>query len=228
MKPSIIQFSFVNRQNYALGVAARTAQQRKSRSSSIEVRKRVLSAAAMEFASHGFEGASTRRIAERAEIFQAQIGYHVGSKDNLWRATVDFLFARLRAQLDLAIPSGLDEPVSDPVAVFSEVIRLHVSHTAKHPELSRIMLIETARRSARVDWLLKNHVRPTLAALQLIWKEVRATGRGRNVSAEEVFMMMIGLAPTPFAQAGLMRPLLGAERCTPEGHAESMIEWILR
>ena len=208
-------------------MAVRAAQQRKSRSSSIEVRERVLRAAAMEFASHGFEGASTRRIAENAGIFQAQIGYHVGSKDDLWRATVDFLFARLRAHLDLAVSSGLDEPVSDPVAVFSEVIRLHVSHTAKHPELSRIMLMETAKRSARVDWLLKNHVRPTLAALELIWEEVRATGRGRNVAAEEVFMMMIGLAPTPFAQAGLMRPLLGAERCTPERHAESMVEWIL-
>jgi len=181
----------------------------------------------MEFASHGFEGASTRRIAEHAEIFQAQIGYHIGSKDDLWRATVDFLFARLRAQLDLAVPSGPDQPVSDPVAVFAEVIRRHVRHTAKHPELSRIMLMETPKRSSRVDWLLRNHVRPTLAALELIWEEVRATGRGRKVSSEEVFMMMIGLAPTPFAQAGLMRPLLGADRCTPERHAESMIEWIL-
>ena len=208
-------------------MTARTIQQRKSRSGSIEVRERVLRAAAMEFASHGFEGASTRRIAEHAKIFQAQIGYHVGSKDDLWRATVDFLFARLWAHLDLAVPSGLDEPVPDPVAVFAEVIRRHVRHTAKHPELSRIMLMETAKKSARVDWLLKNHVRPTLAALELIWEEVRATGRGRKVSSEEVFMMMIGLAPTPFAQAGLMRPLLGADRCTPERHAESMIEWIL-
>ena len=205
----------------------RTAQQRRSRSSSIEIRERVFRAAAMEFAYHGFEGASTRRIADEAGIFQAQIGYHVGSKDYLWRATVDFLFTRLRAHLDLAVPSGVDEPVSDPVSVFSEVIRLHVSHTAKHPELSRIMLMETAKKSARVDWLLRNHVRPTLAALELIWDEVRASGRGRDLPAEEVFMLMIGLAPTPFAQAGLMRPLLGAERCTPERHATSMIEWIL-
>ena len=205
----------------------RAAQQRKSRSSSIEVRERVLRAAAMEFASHGFEGASTRRITENAGIFQAQIGYHVGSKDDLWRATVDYLFARLRTELEKAVPSGVDEPVSDPAGTFADVIRLHVRHTAKHPELSRIMQVETAKKSARVDWLLRNHVRPTLAALALVWDEVRASGHGRNLPAEEVFMLMIGLAPTPFAQAGLMRPLLGTERCTPERHAESMIEWIL-
>ena len=204
-----------------------TTPQRKSRSSSVEVRERVLEVAAGEFAAHGFEGASTRRIADRAGIFQAQIGYHIGSKDDLWRATVDFLFSRLRAQLDRAVPSGVDEPVADAVAVFADVIRLHVHHTAKHPELSRVMLMETAEKSPRVNWLLKNHVRPTLAALQLVWADVRAAGRGRNLPAEEVFMMMIGLAPTPFAQAGLMRPLLGARRCAPERHAESMIEWIL-
>ena len=208
-------------------MASKTASTRKSRSSSIEVQERLLQAAAVEFASHGFEGASTRRIADQAGIFQAQIGYHIGSKDDLWRATVDFLFARLRAELDQAIPSGPDEPVIDPVEVFADVIRRHVRHTAKHPELSRIMLMETAKKSPRVDWLLKNHVRPTLAVLQLVWAEVKAMGRGRNLPAEEVFMLMIGLAPTPFAQAGLMRPLLGSARCTPERHAESMIEWIL-
>ena len=208
-------------------MASKTASTRKSRSSSIEVQERLLQAAAVEFASHGFEGASTRRIADQAGIFQAQIGYHIGSKDDLWRATVDFLFARLRAELDQAIPSGPDEPVIDPVEVFADVIRRHVRHTAKHPELSRIMLMETAKKSPRVDWLLKNHVRPTLAALQLVWAEVRTAGHGRNLPAEEVFMLMIGLAPTPFAQAGLMRPLLGSARCTPERHAESMIEWIL-
>jgi AcrR family transcriptional regulator len=160
-------------------------------------------------------------------VHQAQIGYHVGPKDDLWRATVDFLFARLRAELDRAVTSDPDEPVNDPVEVFADVIRRHVRHTARHPELSRIMLMETAGKSPRVDWLLKNHVRPALAALQLVWADVRAAGRGRDLPAEEVFMLMIGLAPTPFAQAGLMRPLLGAERCTPERHAQVMTEWIL-
>lgn len=208
-------------------MSSKATSTRKSRSSSIEVQERLLQAAAIEFASHGFEGASTRRIADNARIFQAQIGYHIGSKDDLWRATVDYLFARLRADLDRAIPSSPDDPVDNPVGVFADVIRYHVRHTAKHPELSRIMLMETAKKSPRVDWLLKNHVRPTLAALQLVWAEVKAAGCGRNLPAEEVFMLMIGLAPTPFAQAGLMRPLLGSARCTPERHAESMIEWIL-
>jgi TetR/AcrR family transcriptional regulator len=191
------------------------------------VRDEILRSAAFEFSSLGFDGASTRSIAERSGVHQAQIGYHVGSKEDLWRATVDFLFERLRTHLDRALPTNFDLPVVDPTAVFAEIIRRHVIHTAKHPELSRIMLMESATRSARVEWLLKTHVRPTLAALDLVWSEVRASGGGRNATTEEVFMMMVGLAPTPFAQAGLMRPLLGAERCTPNRHAETIINWIL-
>ncbi|MEN9801548.1 MAG: hypothetical protein RLZ37_673 [Actinomycetota bacterium] len=208
-------------------MAVKSAPQRKRRDSSDEVLHRILESAAVQFATFGFEGSSTRTIAENAGVHQAQIGYHVGSKEDLWKVTVNFLFERLRAHVDQALKQSLDESVSEPVRVFEDVIRLHVDHTAKHPELSRIMLIESAKRTARVDWLLKNHVRPILAALELVWAEVRAAGGGRDVSSEEVFMMMIGLAPTPFAQAGLLRPLLGRERCTPERHAQTMIEWIM-
>jgi AcrR family transcriptional regulator len=187
----------------------------------------ILKAASAEFSAYGFEGASTRRIADQADIFQAQIGYHVGNKDELWKATVDFIFARLRSHLEQALPRGLDEPINDPIDVFAEIIRQHVSHTAKYPELSRIMLMESAKKSARVDWLLRSHVRPILAALELMWAEVRSVGLGRHLQAEDIFMLIIGLAPMPFAQAGIMRPLLGADRCTPARHAQSMIEWIL-
>lgn len=200
---------------------------RQRRAGSDDVRIAILKAASVEFSEYGFEGASTRRIADKAGIFQAQIGYHVGNKDELWKTTVDFLFTRLRSHLDLALPGSLDEPAKDPVGVFAEVIRQHVIHTAKHPELSRFMLMESAKKSARVDWLLKNHVRPTFAALELMWDEVRSVGRGRHLMAEDVFMLMIGLAPMPFAQAGIMRPLFGADRCTPARHAQAMIEWIL-
>lgn len=208
-------------------MAGKSLHQRVSRSSSDEVRERILNAAAREFATFGFEGASTRKIAEQSQVHQAQIGYHIGTKDDLWRATVDYLFARLRSNLDRALPANLDERVDDAVEVFANVIRWHVRHTSKYPELSRIMLMESAHKSERVSWLLKNHVRPTFAALELVWSDVIAAGKGRSLDAEDVFMIMIGVSPMPFAQSGIMRPLLGTERCTPDSHAEAMIRWIL-
>ena len=62
-----------------------------------EADEALLDAALHEFAAHGFDGASTRAIATRAGVHQPQINYHFDSKEALWRAAVDHLFARLDA-----------------------------------------------------------------------------------------------------------------------------------
>ena len=200
---------------------------RKRHESSGAVLEAILDAAAEEFAAHGFVGASTRTIAERAGVFQAQIGYHTGSKDELWRLTVDRLFDRLRTNLEAGLAESLDVAVADPVAMFADVIRRHVLHTARHPQLHRIMAIEASTASARTKYLLNNHVRPVVAALELVWVDVQSAGHGLDKSAEDVYLMMIALAPLPFAQAPLIRPLLGKDFCTPATHAEKVVKWIL-
>ena len=66
----------------------------------------------MEFGAKGFDGASTRSIARRADAHQPQINYHFASKEALWAAAVDHLFARLGAALgNLPLPDGADDPV---------------------------------------------------------------------------------------------------------------------
>jgi len=200
---------------------------RQRRASSEDVRLAILDAAAKEFAMHGFDGASTRAIAERAGVFQAQLGYHVGDKDALWVMTIDCLFDRLRLHLEEGISLASDEAPTDPVTLFSGIIRRHVEYTARHPELHRIMSIEAAQSTKRTKYLLNEHVRPIIAALRLLWADVRASGRGGDRTAEEVFMLMIAMAPLPFAQSALMKPLLGSELCDPIRHAGTIEKWIL-
>ena len=48
-----------------------------------------------EFGAKGFDGASTRAIARRIGAHQPQINYHFASKEALWTAAVDHLFAEL-------------------------------------------------------------------------------------------------------------------------------------
>src|SRR5690606_18928012 len=49
-------------------------------------RARILQAAEVEFADHGFDGVSVRQIALRADVPVALINYHFGSKEGLYRA----------------------------------------------------------------------------------------------------------------------------------------------
>jgi|SRR5579871_1498849 len=54
-----------------------------------ETRGRILEAALELFAASGFEGASTRTIAERAGVNLPAIQYYFGSKEGLYRAVIE-------------------------------------------------------------------------------------------------------------------------------------------
>lgn len=123
--------------------ATSTPPRRQARSAATQ--ERILEAALVEFGTHGFDGASTRAIAQRAGVHQPQINYHFAGKDDLWRAAVDHLFALLdEAMVAVTGPEGL--------------VRAFVGFAAEHPELNRIMVQEAPSGSGRLEWLVEHHV----------------------------------------------------------------------
>src|SRR5262249_60740681 len=62
-----------------------------------ETRLRILEAALELFAASGFEGASTRTIAERAGVNLPAIQYYFGSKEGLYRAVVEQISQQAQA-----------------------------------------------------------------------------------------------------------------------------------
>jgi AcrR family transcriptional regulator len=68
--------------------ATAAVQARRKRRSSEEVADRILDAAAEEFETAGYAGATTAAIARRAEVTEAQIFRFYGSKQELFRAAI--------------------------------------------------------------------------------------------------------------------------------------------
>jgi len=62
-----------------------------------DTRRRILEAAIEVFAAEGYEGASTRHLAERAGINLPAIQYYFGSKDGLYRAAIDYIVQEIEA-----------------------------------------------------------------------------------------------------------------------------------
>ncbi|SFE75293.1 transcriptional regulator, TetR family [Paenibacillus algorifonticola] len=58
----------------------------------------LLSHALIEFAKHGYEGASLRKIANLSNVDVALLSYHFGSKLGLWTSVVDHLTERITLQ----------------------------------------------------------------------------------------------------------------------------------
>jgi len=57
------------------------------------VRARLLDAAAEIFGTYNLEGATTRQLAERADVNQAAIPYYFGGKEGLYLATIEHFFS---------------------------------------------------------------------------------------------------------------------------------------
>ncbi len=171
---------------------------RRSRRPAADLAAALLDAAAVEFAAHGFDGASTRRIAERAGAHQPQISYHFASKEQLWRQTVDQLFALLA----VAPPDG-----ADAASGFAAAVRRFLAFSAEHPELNRIINQEATAPSARLDWLVATHLRPLHAAVDAIWREVRASGAGADLEPDEVWELITTYGALRFANAPMLARL---------------------
>lgn len=98
-------------------------------------RQRILDCAARVFAREGFEGASTRALAEAAGVNIATLAYHFGDKAGLYEATIERVYERLLAvELDLdALPPAPADRVRVLVGRLYAVAR-------RHPDEIRILL----------------------------------------------------------------------------------------
>ncbi|WP_027366311.1 CerR family C-terminal domain-containing protein [Desulfocurvibacter africanus] len=73
-----------------------------------DARERLIEAGIDVFGQHGFEGASTRRLAAEAGVNIAAIPYYYGSKEGLYKAVVEEIVQRVRERLAPEIASAND------------------------------------------------------------------------------------------------------------------------
>ncbi len=67
-----------------------------------DTRQRLVETATEIFALHGYEGASTRMLAERAGVNLPAIQYYFGSKEGLYRAAVEHIMLYIETQMAAA------------------------------------------------------------------------------------------------------------------------------
>jgi AcrR family transcriptional regulator len=203
---------------------------RRTRAVREDIRERLLEAALAEFGAKGFAGASTHAIARRVGAHQPQINYHFASKEALWTAAVDHLFAELaQAMNGLAIPDRRTT-VSEIVAVLAEMIRRFVRFAALHPELNRIMVHEATAESPRLAWMTERHVKPLYDTLRPLWRRLRDAGVAAPIDDRLFHYVMVGAASLLYVNAPEARLLTGIEPTAPrwvDAHADGLVAMLL-
>lgn len=134
---------------------------RKQQQRSIVTQQKLLDAAIEAFSENGFQGTSTRDIAERAGVHHPLITYHFKNKDQLWRAAADQIFKEFGKLLQKALNEATEK---DAKSRFAAMIRAFVLHAHQQPAVHKIIVQESGHRNPRMDWLVERHLRPFFEA----------------------------------------------------------------
>ncbi len=185
-----------------------------SRRSPSTLRTALIDAAEIEFATHGFDAASTRSIAERAGAHQPQINYHFSSKERLWQTTVDRLFVDLDASLVDESGTAIDR------WTIARSIGRFLRFSAERPALNRIVNMESCAPTARLDWLVERHLAPRFDLVAGAWTALRSTGHGADLTVEEVWEIITSFGALHFANAPMLRGLGDGHLVTVDQHID--------
>ena len=202
---------------------AETPSRRRGRTSKIS-RERILDASLVEFAKHGYEGATTASVARRIGVTQPLIHYHFGSKEALWRAAVELAFSQMAGLLE---DMNEESHNNDPRQRMREIARRFVRFSAKHPEVSRLIIAESAVPGPRLEWMTEKHLRPLIRRVEQTFRAGRDAGIVKDLSLESLIFVFLGALPHFFDGAPLIGLLWGidpADEEHVEKYADTLIE----
>ena len=200
-----------------------TSAVRATRPSADATRERILATALELFSELSFDGATTREIARRSGVTQGLLNYHFSSKDELWRAAVDGIFAELNDAVDKRA-EGLRGV--DSLTVAKLLIRDFVYFSARYPQLHRIITQECKTDGPRMDWLVERHVRPRFEQTTALFARLVEAGDVPDIPVAHLYYILTGAGPTMFVLAPECRRLSGLDPSAPEvieAHADAVI-----
>jgi TetR/AcrR family transcriptional regulator len=186
----------------------------------------VMAAAIEAFSVHGYNGVSLRTVNDELGVSRNLLYQRFGSKAKLWRAAVDWAFRGLLEYLETA-----DDESADPMIRLRLLIRNFIEYSATRPYLARIVTVEGAARTERLEYLYDNYIKPVGSYFVPVFEQLREQGRIKNIPAEIFYFLLTSAGSAPFGQIGLVSlmvpELVPADDKQVRVYAENMAEVLL-
>jgi AcrR family transcriptional regulator len=170
----------------------------------------VMAAAIEAFSVHGYNGVSLRTVNDELGVSRNLLYQRFGSKADLWRAAVDWAFRPLVERLEAA-----DDESADPMVRLRLLILNFIEYSATRPYLSRIVTVESATATDRLEYLYRNYIQPIGARFMSLFELLRDQGRIKNIPAEIFYFLLTSGGSAPYGQMGLAS-LMNPEMVSPD------------
>ncbi|MFB4306196.1 TetR/AcrR family transcriptional regulator [Actinomadura sp. GTD37] len=146
-------------------------------------RERILDAATRLFSALGYDGTSTRMIAEAAGLNIATVAYHVGGKRDLYLAVMERAHEVERGALEESIA----EIDSGPEGLL-DLVDAYVEFCLAHPEIPALWMHRWLSDATDVVHLEEQYVRPLM---QLVTGAARAAVPDDGIDIEYVIWTVV-------------------------------------
>lgn len=203
---------------------AEIAPRRRQQKRSSDKVSAILQQALIEFAEHGFNSASTRRIAEKVGIGHQLLLYHFGTKDNLWREVILDVARLYRGWYSSELTGCEMLPAHEKLR---KVQAGFIRFSAANPQLHSILTHRTGHSDERLEWMVEMLLKPILSIIIPLIESSQATGhyvRGNPVHVQYAFM---GAVTRVFQLAPEIKELTG-QSSIDEDFLERHIDLCLR
>ena len=158
----------------------------------VATRKKLLTAARLEFAKHGFAGARVDEIAERAGLNKQLLYHYFGDKDALYLAVLEWVYADIREQERQLNLEGLP-----PERAIRKLIEASFDYLATNPDFIVLLNDENrgGARHVRGSTRLEAMHSPLIRSVSHILHEGVRAGRFREgIDPIQLYISIAGLS----------------------------------
>jgi AcrR family transcriptional regulator len=169
---------------------SRTLAMRKPKSPAAN-RARILAAATSAFAALGYDGASMDAIAAGTRTTRALINYYFGSKEQLYLAVLERVYAEIRAAED-----GLELDHLAPLEAMRRIVEFTYDYYVEHEYFVRIVVAENQARGRHLKRspTLRSLNRPIVDRLGTVIAAGQSAGAfRRDIDPVDVHMAIAAL-----------------------------------
>ena len=209
---------------------ARTTAMRKPKAPATN-RAQILAAAIAEFASRGFKGASMDAIAARTNTTRALINYYFGSKEKLYLAVLEHVYAEIREA-----ERHLDLEHLPPVEAIRRIVEFTYNYYVEHEYFVRLVVAENQAKGRHMKRFpaLRTINRPIVDMLGAVIARGQADGTFRpDVDPIDAHMAIAALGmfnvTNQYTFGALFQRAMGAKGDVPSRRrmvADMILSWL--
>jgi TetR/AcrR family transcriptional regulator len=193
------------------------AQRANGDAASSAARDAILAAARGEFSAKGLKGARVNEIAARAGSNKQLIYYYFGSKEALYRAALESVYAEIRAQ-----ERQLHLRDLDPADAMAALIGFSFDYLAQHPEFIGLLNHENALGAphARGSAAIRETNSPLIDLIARTLRRGVAAGKfRRGIDPVELYISIAGMSYFFFSNRLTLQAIFDRNLAAPKAVA---------